>query len=48
MAHGWVTLLDPLTPGAHTIVGTGSMPTFTTKIVVQPAKLSVRGGASDP
>ena len=34
VAHGWVTLLDPLTIGAHTIVGTGSA-TFTTKITVQ-------------
>jgi hypothetical protein len=37
VAHGWVTLLDPLTIGAHTIVGTGTLPpgTFTTRIVVQ-------------
>jgi len=31
VGHGWVTLLDSLTPGAHTIVG----PSFTTKIIVQ-------------
>jgi hypothetical protein len=35
VAHGWVTLLHPLTPGEHTIVGTGSV-TFTTKIRVEP------------
>ena len=34
VAHGWVTLVQPLTPGTHTIVGTGSA-TFTTRIVVQ-------------
>jgi len=32
VADGWVTLLNPLTPGTHEIVG----PTFTTTIVVQP------------
>lgn len=32
VADGWVTLLHPLTPGRHEIVG----PTFTTTIVVQP------------
>ena len=32
VADGWVTLLHPLTPGTHEIVG----PTFTTTIVVQP------------
>jgi hypothetical protein len=31
-AHGWVALLNPLTPGQHTIVGPG----FTTTITVQP------------
>jgi hypothetical protein len=31
VGHGWVTLLDPLTPGTHTI----KSPTFTTRIVVQ-------------
>jgi hypothetical protein len=35
VAHGWVTLLHPLTPGEHTIVGTGPV-NFTTTIVVQP------------
>ena len=35
VAHGWVTLLNPLTPGEHTIVGTGSV-TFTTEIRVEP------------
>ena len=33
--HGWVSLLHPLTPGTHTIVGSGSA-TFTTTIIVQP------------
>ena len=33
--HGWVSLLNPLTPGTHTIVGSGSA-TFTTTIIVQP------------
>jgi hypothetical protein len=32
--HGWVSLLHPLTPGTHTIVG--SAPSFTTTIIVQP------------
>ena len=32
--HGWVSLLNPLTPGTHTIVG----PTFTTTITVQPGQ----------
>jgi hypothetical protein len=31
VAHGWVTLVQPLTPGTHTI----KSPTFTTTIVVQ-------------
>ena len=34
VAHGWVALLRPLTPGTHTIVG--SAPSFTTRIIVQP------------
>jgi hypothetical protein len=34
-AHGWVTLLHPLTPGTHTIVISGGIfPTTTTTIVV--------------
>ena len=33
--NGWVALLHPLTPGTHTIVGSGSS-TFTTTITVQP------------
>jgi hypothetical protein len=32
VAHGWVTLVHPLTPGTHTIV----LPTIATTIVVQP------------
>ena len=32
VAHGWVTLLHPLTPGTHTI----GLPNITTKIVVIP------------
>jgi hypothetical protein len=36
-AHGWVTLLHPLTPGTHTIVISGGVfPTTTTTIVVTP------------
>jgi hypothetical protein len=35
VGHGWVTHLDPLTPGTHTIVGSGSA-TFTTAIIVKP------------
>ncbi len=37
VAHGWVTLLDPLTPGTHTIEidKRGNAPKITTKIVVQ-------------
>jgi hypothetical protein len=34
VGHGWVAPLDPLTPGTHTIVGTGSTFSFTTKIIV--------------
>jgi hypothetical protein len=33
VGHGWVTLLNPLTPGTHTIVIGG---TITTEIVVTP------------
>jgi hypothetical protein len=33
-AYGWVTLLHPLPPGTHTIVG----PTFTTTIIVRPGR----------
>jgi hypothetical protein len=33
VGHGWVTLLNPLTPGTHTIVIGG---TITTQIVVTP------------
>jgi hypothetical protein len=33
VGHGWVTLLNPLTPGTHTIIIGG---TITTKIVVTP------------
>jgi hypothetical protein len=35
VGHGWVAHLHPLTPGTHTIVGSGSV-TFTTKIIVKP------------
>ena len=33
--HGWISHLNPLTPGTHTIKGSGSV-TFKTTIVVQP------------
>jgi hypothetical protein len=37
VAHGSVTLLNPLTPGTHTIVIIGGLvPTVTTTIVVKP------------
>ncbi len=42
VAHGWVALPHPLTPGEHTIVGKGAVVvppgdgTFTTTIKVQP------------
>jgi hypothetical protein len=36
VGHGWVAHLDPLTPGTHTIVGSGSA-TFTTTIIVKPS-----------
>ena len=32
-AHGWVALLHPLTPGTHTIVGSGTA-NFTTVVTV--------------
>jgi hypothetical protein len=35
VGHGWVAPLVPLTPGTHTIVGSGST-NFTTKIIVTP------------
>jgi hypothetical protein len=35
VGHGWVALMHPLTPGTHTVEGTGSS-TFLTTIVVQP------------
>ena len=34
VGHGWIAPLDPLTPGTHTIVGSGSTFSFTTKIIV--------------
>ena len=36
VAHGWVTLLHPLTPGTHTIFLDVAPTPITTKIVVQP------------
>jgi hypothetical protein len=36
VAHGWVALLDPLTPGSHQIVITIDAQTITTTIVVSP------------
>src|SRR6185437_12253396 len=36
VGHGWVVHLTPLTPGTHTIVGSGSA-TFTTAIIVKPS-----------
>jgi hypothetical protein len=36
VGHGWVAHLNPLTPGTHTIVGSGSA-TFTTTIIVKPS-----------
>ncbi len=35
VGHGWIALLHPLTPGTHTIVGSGSPVSFTTKIIVR-------------
>jgi len=36
VGHGWVAHLHPLTPGTHTIVGSGTA-TFTTTITVEPS-----------
>ena len=36
VAHGWVTLLHPLTPGTHTIVIVGTGDPITTTIIVKP------------
>jgi hypothetical protein len=36
VAHGWVALLDPLTPGTHTIEITGNFEGSVTTIVVPP------------
>ena len=36
VGHGWVAHVDPLTPGTHTIAGTGPSFTFTTKLIVAP------------
>jgi hypothetical protein len=36
VAHGWVALLHPLTPGTHTIVIGGNVPENATTIVVRP------------
>jgi hypothetical protein len=36
VAHGWVTLLHPLTPGTHTIVIHSGASTITTTILVKP------------
>ena len=36
VGHGWVVHLNPLTPGTHTIVGSGSA-TFKTTIIVKPS-----------
>jgi len=37
VGHGWVAHLHPLTPGTHTIVGSGSA-SFTTTIIVKPGQ----------
>ena len=34
VGHGWVAHVDPLTPGTHTIAGTGPTFTFTTRLIV--------------
>ena len=34
--HGWVALLNPLTPGTHTIIIVSGPTTITTTITVQP------------
>jgi len=36
VAHGWVALLHPLTPGTHFIVIGGNVPENTTTIKVTP------------
>ena len=36
VGHGWITLLQPLTPGTHTIVIDTGAKTIKTRIVVQP------------
>jgi hypothetical protein len=36
VGHGWVTLLNPLTPGTHTIVIHSGTSTITTTILVKP------------
>jgi hypothetical protein len=36
VAHGWVTLLHPLTPGTHTIFIVGTGDPITTTIIVKP------------
>ena len=38
VGHGWVALVDPLTPGTHTIDGVyaNGEPAFTTTIIVEP------------
>jgi hypothetical protein len=38
VAHGWVALLHPLTPGTHTIKVTSPAKTYTTKIIVKPGE----------
>jgi hypothetical protein len=38
VGHGWVSLVHPLTPGTHTIVGSGPATSFTTTIIVQPGQ----------
>ena len=36
VGHGWVAVLHPLTPGAHTILIDTGASEFTTTIVVEP------------
>ena len=37
--HGWVSLLNPLTPGTHTIViHSAAFPDITTTIIVTPGR----------
>jgi hypothetical protein len=38
VAHGWVALLDPLTPGSQQIVITIGSQTLTTTIIVTPGE----------